>query len=183
MGGVRRAHVGVNSDFLGFGVFTTGNFINLTLQNGFTFDGTGGTGALLGRRQIGNLPLQFLLGGRFSYIEGHTDSFGRADGTVASSPSAPLVGAATVTRADAKAKAMIGEMQTGMQLDYPLAYIPASAFIRTSFEYQLWSIHGLRTGGAGFGGTIGELTTNSFASAGLGHAMLYGVSIATGINW
>jgi len=37
MGGVRRAHVGVNSDFLGFGVFTTGNFINLTLQNGFTF--------------------------------------------------------------------------------------------------------------------------------------------------
>jgi hypothetical protein len=77
----------------------------------------------------------------------------------------------------------IGELQTGLQLDYPLATIPASAFIRTTYEYQNWMVHGKPTGGAGFGGTIGEITTNSFASAGIGRANLGGVSIATGINW
>jgi hypothetical protein len=53
-------------------------------------------------------------------------------------------------------------------------------FFRTTFEYQNWSIHGLPTGGAGFGGTIGELTTNSFASAGIGRANLVGLSLARG---
>src|SRR5205085_190558 len=161
----------------------TGNFVNLTLQNGFSFDGTGGTGGLLGRRQIGNSPFQFVLGGRFSYLGGHTDSFARADGTVASSPSAPLVGAATVRRMEGEAHATISELQTGVQVDMPLAYVPASAFFRTTLEYQNWCIHGLPTGGAGFGGTIGEITTNSFASAGLGRANLIGLSLATGINW
>ncbi len=183
LGGARRAHIDCTSDFLGFGVFTTGNFVNLTLQNGFSFDGAGATGGLLGRRQLGNSPLQFVIGGRFSYLSGHTDSFGRADGAVASSPSAPLVGAATVRRNESAATMTIGELQTGLQLDYPLAAIPASAFIRTTYEYQNWMVHGKPTGGAGFGGTIGEITTNSFASAGLGRANLGGVSIATGINW
>ena len=38
-------------------------------------------------------------------------------------------------------------------------------------------------GGAGFGGTIGELTTNSFASAGIGGAHLVGLSLGTGFTW
>jgi len=181
--GVRAAHVDARSDFLGFGVFTTGNFINLTLQNGFEFDGVGGTGGLLGRRQIGDTPFSLVLGGRFSYLSGFTDSFGRSSGTVASSPSAPLVGAATVRRDGSSAHATISELQAGVQADYPLAFMPASAFIRTTFEYQNWAIHGRPTGGAGFGGTIGELTTNSFASAGLGDAHLLGVSLAVGLNW
>ena len=59
-----------------------------------------------------------------------------------------------------------------------------NAFFRTAFEYQHWNINGLPTGGAGFGGTIGNLTTNSFASANArGDAQLYGVSIATGFTW
>ncbi|MFO1008097.1 MAG: hypothetical protein U0929_19210 [Planctomycetaceae bacterium] len=32
-------------------------------------------------------------------------------------------------------------------------------------------------------GTIGELTTNSFASAGLGDTQLQGVTFATGLTW
>ena len=183
MAGVRAAHIDASSDFLAFGVFTTGNFINLTLQNGFEFDGAGGTGALVGRRQFGDSPFSLFLGGRFSYLGGFTDSFGRASGTVASSPSAPLVGAATVRRDGASAHATISELQAGLQADYPLAFLPASAFIRTSVEYQNWNIIGYPTGGAGFGGTIGQLTTNSFASAGLGDAQLIGVSLAVGINW
>jgi hypothetical protein len=183
MAGVRAAHVDATSDFLAFGVFTTGNFINLTLQNGFEFDGVGGTAALLGRRQFGDSPFSLFVGGRFSYLGGFTDSFGRSDGAVASSPGAPLIGAATVRRDGASAHATIGELQAGLQADWPLAFVPASAFIRTAFEYQNWTIIGKPTGGAGFGGTIGELTTNSFASAGLGDAELIGVSIAVGINW
>ena len=194
MGGIRAAHMDARSDFLGFGVFTTGNFINLTLQNGMEFDGVGGTGGLLARRRIGDSPFSLVLGGRYSYLGGYTEAFGRSSGTVASSPSAPLVGAATVTRDGARAHASISEFQAGLQADYPLAFIPASAFIRTTFEYQNWGIHGKPTGGAGFGGTIGDLTTNSFAVAGMAplpgdprhgraDAHLVGVAFAVGLNW
>jgi hypothetical protein len=182
-GGYRHAHVGAVSDFLAFGVFTTGNFINLTLQNGFGFDGDGATAALMGRHRFGDSPISFFMGGRFSYLRGETTSFGRSDGTVASSGSAPLVGAATVTRANAKAECDIAEFQTGVQFDFDLAIVPASVFFRTAFEYQFWDVDAPPTGGAGFGGTIGEITANSFASAGIGDAILYGVSVSTGVNW
>ena len=181
--GGRHAHIGVRSDFLAFGVFTTGNFVNLTLQNGFYFDGEGGTSAINVRRQFGNSPFSFFGSFRGSYIGGHTTSFGRSDGTVASSPSAPLVGAATVTRADADGELDIFEYQTGMQADFALRKVPVNAFFRVAFEYQNWDIDAPPTGGAGFGGTIGELTTNSFASAGIGHAYLYGVTLGTGFTW
>jgi hypothetical protein len=181
--GARHAHIGVRSDFLAFGVFTTGNFVNLTLQNGFYFDGEGGTSSINVRRQIGDSPFSFFSSFRGSYLGGHTTSFGRSDGTVASSPSAPLVGAATVTRADADAELDIWEYQVGLQLDLPLRAIPANAFFRCAFEYQNWDIDAPPTGGAGFGGTIGEITTNSFASAGIGHAYLTGLVIGTGLTW
>jgi hypothetical protein len=181
--GARHAMIGVDSDMLAFGVFTTGNFINLTLQNGFSFNGDGGTGALNIRRQIGDSPFTFFSSFRGSYLGGHTDSFGRSDGTVASSPSAPLVGAATVTRRDADAELDIWEYQVGLQMDFPLRFVPATAFFRTALEYQQWDIDGPPTGGAGFGGTIGELTTNSFASAGIGGAELVGLALGAGFTW
>ena len=65
----------------------------------------------------------------------------------------------------------------------PLRVLPVNAFFRTAFEYQMWDIDGFPTGGAGFGGTIGELTTNSFAAAGLGNANLVGLALATGFTW
>ena len=181
--GARYANIGVRSDVLAFGVFTTGNFINLSLQNGFFFNGEGGTTGINVRRQIGDSPFTFFSGFRGSYLGGHTTSFGRAAGTVASSPSAPLVGAATVTRANADAEVDIWEYQVGLQLDVPLKNIPANAFFRTAFEYQNWDIDAPPTGGAGFGGTIGELTTNSFASAGIGHANLVGLAVGCGFTW
>jgi hypothetical protein len=181
--GARHAHISSRSEFLAFGVFTTGNFVNLTLQNGFYFDGEGGTSGINVRRQIGDSPFSFFGGFRGSYLGGHTTSFGRSDGTIASSPSAPLVGAATVTRADADAELDIFEYQVGMQADFPLKRIPVNAFFRVAFEYQNWDIDAPPTGGAGFGGTIGEITTNSFASAGIGHAYLYGIALATGFTY
>ena len=86
-------------------------------------------------------------------------------------------------RDDAKGELDIFEYQVGLQYDRPLKFIPANAFFRTAFEYQNWDIDGKPTGGAGFGGTIGEITTNSFSSANLGAAHLYGVTIGTGFTW
>ena len=77
----------------------------------------------------------------------------------------------------------IFELQAGLELECPLQDMPANFFFRTAYEYQKWDIDGLPTGGAGFGGTIGELTTNSFASAGLGGMTLHGISIGTGLTW
>ena len=181
--GGRHLEFASQEQFLGFGVFTTGNFINLVLQNGYQFNGDGAVIGLNVRRQIGDMPLYAFCGGRASHITGRGTSFGRSDGTVASSPSAPLVGAATVTRANAKADADIGEFQVGGQYDYEFSRVAAGAFIRLALEYQYWNISGPPTGGAGFGGTIGELTTNSFSSAGIGDMQVLGIAVATGINW
>ncbi len=181
--GARHASYNSFASSTTFGVFTTGNFINLLLSNGSSFDGTGLTTGLTGRRSIGNTCASLFVSGRGSYMWGHTDSFGRVAGTVASSPSAPLVGAATVTRNNADATANIVEMQLGVQWDFELRCIPATAFFRSAFECQYWKLNGPPTGGAGFGGTIGELTTNSFSSADLGEARLFGAVLGCGLNW
>ena len=181
--GGRHAFFETDSDLLAFGVFTTGNFVNLTLQNGSSFNGTGVTYGGSVRRQLFFSHLYGFGGVRASHLDGLSTSFGRADGTVASSPSAPLVGAATVTRNGADATMDIFEVQAGLEYEWCLHEIPANFFFRIAYEYQKWNIDGLPTGGAGFGGTIGELTTNSFASAGLGDMTLHGVSIGTGLTW
>ena len=85
----------------------------------------------------------------------------RASGMVASSPSAPLLGQATVTR-DGMSETLYGytlgggiEVKAGGGLS-----------LRTEYLYDNFGHADIAVGGAGFGGTIGELTTNSFASPG-----------------
>ncbi|HEX3600615.1 MAG TPA: hypothetical protein VHU84_10765 [Lacipirellulaceae bacterium] len=75
------------------------------------------------------------------------------------------------------------ELELGAEFEYPLEQLPATFFFRAAYEMQRWDIDGLPTGGAGFGGTIGEITTNSFASAGLGGMLIQGLSLGTGITW
>jgi hypothetical protein len=181
--GGRHADFTNDTNLLAFGVFTTGNFINITLQNGCAFDGSGVTYGGTLRRQLGSSHLHIFTTARGSFLDGHSDSFARADGAVASSPSAPLVGAATVRRDHAPADLEIFELQAGVEFDWDLKQAPLTFFLRCAYEYQNWNIIGLPTGGAGFGGTIGELTTNSFSSAKLGGMTLNGVSIATGVLW
>lgn len=181
--GGRQASLDVDSLFHAFGVITTGNFANLNLSNGCAFDGAGITSALNFRRQISDSCAYFYVGARGSKMWGHSDSFGRAAGTVASSPSAPLVGAATVTRNNADADLVTWEAQTGVQFEFPLEMFPATAFFRVGAEYQDWDINGPPTGGAGFGGTIGTLTTNSFSAAGLGDTELVGGTVGMGFTW
>ena len=181
--GGRHARFESDSDLLAFGVFTTGHFVNLTLQNSCSFEGDGITFGGSLRHQLGNSHFHAFVGGRGSKLDGHSNSLGRSAGTIASSPSAPLVGAATVTRNRADADLEIYELQAGLQFECPLQGMPATFFLRAAYEYQIWDIDGFPTGGAGFGGTIGELTTNSFSSAGLGGMTLSGISIGTGLTW
>jgi hypothetical protein len=183
MFGARQAHYDCESQVISFGVVTTGNFVNMNLANGCGFDGFGHTYGIMMRRQIGNSPLTAFVGARASRCDGTSDSFARAAGAVASNPSTPLVGAATVTRNNSDAVMHITELQAGVQWERALRCVPATVFVRTAYEYQDWDIDGPPTGGAGFGGTIGTLTTNSFSSASLGEMQLGGLSLATGINW
>lgn len=182
--GSRYVNMNTEATVQAFGVFTTGNFVNLNFGNGYGFDGTGVTYGTAIKRPICDSRFHFFASGRGSHLAGQTDSFGRVAGTVASAPSTPLLGAATVTRNNSDATMDIWEMQVGTQLDFGLQCLPkAKAFFRAAFEGQLWEIDGRPTGGAGFGGTIGTLTTNSFSSASIGDSTLYGLSLSTGIHW
>jgi hypothetical protein len=181
--GARQAAIDVDSLVNSFGVITSGNFANVDLSNGCAFDGAGITSALSFRRQLGNSPVHLFVGGRGSKLWGHTDSFGRAEGAVVHSPDPPLVGAATVTRNNADSDLVILEAQAGLHFEFALRDLPATAFFRIAGEYQDWDINGPPTGGAGFGGTTGDLTTNSFSSAGLGDTELIGASAALGFTY
>lgn len=181
--GARHLSMLNESHFHAFGVITTGNFANLILANGSQFEGIGVTMSLTGRRQLGRLPIYFFATVRGTNAYGETDSYGRAAGTVASSPSAPLVGAATVTRNGADARMEVIETQIGLDIEHQLRCCRAKTFFRVAGEYQYWELSGRPTGGAGFGGTIGDLTTNSFASAGLGDTRLIGLALSTGLTW
>lgn len=181
--GARHASLDVDSEVFAFGVFTTGNFVNLNLSNGSAFDGTGIVGGITFRRQIGDGPISIFFGGRSSKMWGRSDSFGRAVGSIAVSPNVPLIGAATVTRNNAESNLIINEFQLGLQFEFALRRIPATAYFRTALEYQDWDLNGPPTGGAGFGGTLGDLSTGSFASAGLGDTELVGLALASGFSW
>jgi hypothetical protein len=182
--GARHATLDFRSSIQAFGVFTTGNFVNMELSNGGSFEGDGVTYGLTARRQIFDLPVWLFVSGRGSSLIGSSDTFARSVGTIASSPSAPLVGAATVRRNNADANATIAEFQTGVQVESALKCMPASAFFRAAFEYQYWNIDARNVGGAGFGGTINDLTTNSFSAInGDPSVKMLGLSLATGLAW
>jgi hypothetical protein len=164
--GWRNGSYFTRSELYYFGVFTTGNFINLNLSNGTSFKGDGLVYGLRLDYRIPRTPLRVLAGYRYSKLDGKTDAFGSVAGSIASSPSAPLVGAATVTRNDADAKGRIQDLEYGLRYDFtPSDRI--GSFISLTHTGTTLKIRGQPTGGAGFGGTIGTLTTNSFAQAGM----------------
>jgi hypothetical protein len=161
--GWRSGDFETRSEVEAFGVITTGHFANVALSNGASFAGDGPLFGLRLDYRLPSLPVRVVARYSYSKLDGQSDSFGRAVGTVASSPSAPLVGAATVTRNNAEAKMIVQDMEFGAQYEFELG--GRSSFLRASWMRAKWAIDGLPTGGAGFGGTIGTLTTNSFSSA------------------
>lgn len=180
--GLRSARFNVESWIGVFGVFTSGNFVNLQLSNGSAFEGDGHVKGYSLSYRLPWAPVSLFVGRRTSRLEGESDSFARVVGSVASSPNPPLVGAATVTRNNVTTSELeIGETRYGLQADFGAPGQRFRPFGRLSYERMEWAIHGPPTGGAGFGGTIGNLTTNSFVSAGLGGTRLDGWALALGM--
>ncbi|GLS38670.1 hypothetical protein GCM10010869_42660 [Mesorhizobium tianshanense] len=84
-----------------------------------------------------------------------------AGGFVADPPDSPLVGAATVTRRG------LGETIYGYSIGGGLQVKVGHGFmLRGEYLYDKYKGQKIAVGGAGFGGTIGEVTINSFSSPG-----------------
>lgn len=181
--GARYASFYSETSLNAFGVFTSGNFSQLYFSSLSSFEGAGVTGSLTLRRQLGDSHWSIYLSGRGSELGGRSVSRARESGTVAVSPNSPLLGSATVTREDDEATMSIGELQAGVQWDFALQRLPASGFARIGLEHQHWNIDSLPVGGVGFGGTLSDLTVNSFTSAGHGDTSLLGFAISMGFNW
>jgi hypothetical protein len=180
--GKRWAHFDADGEIEVFGVFTSGNFVNLQFSNGSAFEGDGPVMGLSLAYKIPRLPLSIFVGHRKSDLDGASNSFGRSVGSVASSPSPPLIGAATVRRSnETQTDLEIDETRFGLQADFGAPDARVHSFVRLAYEKMEWELDGPPTGGAGFGGTIGDLTTNGFASAGLGGVDLDGWSLAIGL--
>jgi len=183
LSGYRSGSFETRAEIESFGVFTTGNFVNVALSNGASFKGKGPVAGLRLKYTPPQFPVSVVARYKFSKLDGRSDSFGRSVGTVASSPSAPLVGAATVTRNDAKAKAEVHDQEYGLQYDFGGAAL--KSFVSVTYTLTRLNLNGLPTGGAGFGGTIQDLTTNSFSAAGAVNSSgkWKGVSFTVGVEF
>jgi hypothetical protein len=182
-GGVRHSSFDCTSGLESFGVFTTGNFVNLWLESGCQFDGTGPSLGFSSRSRLGNSNLYLLWSGRGSALSGRSDIYARAVGTIASSPSAPLVGAGNDAESNVPSTLHIIESQLGLQYEFGVMDRPFNCFVRCAFEVQHWQIDNGEVVDSGFGGTIGEISTNSRAFGGAGSATLVGLGISTGLTW
>lgn len=172
-----------NNIFAGGAVFTD-HFMNVTLENTFRFEGTGGVGGLSARRRIGRSNASLILGARGSVLRGETNSNARSLGSAFAAPASSSQSGASISRNDAQnTQANIIEVQAGLQFDYALKVIPANAFIRTTLEYQNWNIEGPPTGGSGFISTVGDLSVNGFTTVGIGDIEMVGVGFAAGISY
>jgi opacity protein-like surface antigen len=153
--GVRKSMTPGPSQLDGmFGVFTTGNFVNLGLNSFGGFELLGHTRGVFG---VAVSPTVMIFGTAGVAHANLLRTGVSASGTVASSPSAPLVGAATVSRSSPDRHGP--SFGFGMDVKVTDNLVARFEYIYDRFNFPL-------IGGAGFGGTIGELTTNTFISAG-----------------
>lgn len=90
-----------------------------------------------------------------------------AGGMVISPPSSPLVGAATVTRRFDLEQILGSSVGVGAEFKASDNFFVRGEYLRDTYVWNHAPI-----GGAGFGGTIGNLTTNSFASSGSSHRIV-----------
>jgi len=104
----------------------------------------------------------FSLGKSYGVVSGSLGA--SSGGIVQSQPSAPLVGAATVTRTFAPDNIVGNTIGGGFELKATDDLFFRGEYMRDTYTWNHDPI-----GGAGFGGTIGNITTNGFASAASTH--------------
>lgn len=185
MGGARYADLSTNGSQtiqanpgVGPDVFT--NYGNTSVR----FHGVGLTGGVWARRPITASGLSVYGMGRGSVIFG-TNTAVASTGSMAAS----LGGAGTFNYGAPGSSSVsntlgIGEFQVGLQYDHQLVCCPASFFFRVGFEGQTWN-NGTSNAFAFSRSTttFAGHTSTSTASAGHIDLTLYGLALATGLNW
>ena len=137
------------------GVFTTGNFPSLGMNS---FGGSQTLGHLRGILGFSISPKVLLFGAAGVSKARFFETGVNVSGAVASSPSAPLVGfASTSVVPGEKYGRSIG---FGMDVKTTDNVVARIEYINDHYNFPI------AAGGVGFGGTIGELTTNAFITTG-----------------
>ncbi len=79
----------------------------------------------------------------------------------------------------------IGEFQLGLQRDFPLKCVPATAFFRAAFEYQYWDAENNAGSATAIPaqGVVGGSTVDSTATASNIRMDLTGIAVSTGFYW
>ena len=181
-GGVRYAALETEGAAATTGFFNNNDDLAFaSASGGSEFHGTGITGALSGRRQIRCSNAQFFWNARGSFLWGDASAYAVTQAQAIS----PGAAAAQVNGAFATGGTdmFIGEFQVGVQWEYDLVCMPATAFFRTAFEYQHWEING--DGFAASQSLAVANNTGAFAAASSGSTDvdLYGLAIGTGFTW
>ncbi len=107
----------------------------------------------------------FSIGKSYGVVSGSLGA--SSGGVVISSPSAPLVGAATVTRNFAPENLIGNTIGGGFEFKTTDDLSIRGEYLRDTYSWSHAPI-----GGAGFGGTIGNITTNGFAMAAAKHEIV-----------
>lgn len=170
------AAVSAGADFAG------PSFATAFLLNRTRFAGTGLTGALSARRPLGVGRASLFASGRGSILGGRASSRSQLDSILSTPNGSPAAGL-VIDRADSTPLVWIGEVQLGVQWDWPLERLPANAYFRTALEYQHWDVDATIDSqiNATFTGP-GNATSQS-VSAGGGSVDLYGLVLAMGFTW
>lgn len=184
MGGVRYADLSANGSQTVQAIpGLSGDFYNNFGNTSVRFHGVGLTGGAYARRPIAASGFSLYGLARGSVIFG-TNTATASTGSIATS----TLGAGTadiIARASSVSNTLgIGEVQVGMQYDRQLVFCPASFFFRVGFEGQNWN-NGTNNAFAFANShtTFAGRPSTSTASAGHIDLTLYGLALATGLNW
>ncbi len=175
--GVRHASAERNGSLDMYGETPDGIFASFA-RFGQEADGTGLTGSLSMARPVWCGSCLHWYGSiRGSILWGDTALY--SDTAALTDAGASASNTAVVWTED---EMLIGEAHLGLQWDRCLQCVPATVFVRTAFEYQHWSANGGSTIAESFAGFGTSLITTTAATDGI-DVNLFGLSIATGLNW
>ncbi len=143
--------------------------------------GIGVTAALQGLRPIrdGNWNLFWSVRGSILWGEGRNAVQAGASVTGVTGSAEAVNGALAVS----DESMFIGEMQLGVQRDFPLKCLPATAFFRAALEYQYWDAENNANSFAFSTASTGAGRVDSFAGSGDKRLDMYGIALATGFYW
>jgi hypothetical protein len=180
--GARHASLDASSHLTTSGAFTAGSTAQVDLFDRSSFEGTGVTSGLVVRRQISDSNFNVFFGARGSRADGTSNSFGRVAVSV-SAPPGSMTNSNEIERSDINASMTIAELQTGVEYEIQLSFIPACAFFQIAYEYQNWNIDGHPATGPSISGPVNNVQVAASASPGIGDLNLNGLTLATGLAW